>query len=277
MIINKIHRFHIVDNSPWPIVVSTYLLILTLRSVLWINYKNLLFTVILLLTLIISASWWRDIDRERAIQGIHTILTTKNIKWGIILFIVSEALLFMSFFFAFFHRRLNPTNEIGIIWPPQGIESFNPIKTPLLNTIILLSSGVTITWSHHRLIINNNLTKQRMLITILLGIYFTLLQAIEYLEATFSISDSVYGSVFFLATGFHGIHVIIGSTFLLVTLLRIKNNISRAHHFGFEAAAWYWHFVDIVWLLLYLNVYWYKFIILNKLNLQFNNPLKEFI
>jgi len=166
---------------------------------------------------------------------------------------------FFSFFWAFFHRRISPTIEIGAQWPPIGIYPFNPFQVPLLNTIILLSSGVTVTWSHHSIIENNHSQAvYSLILTVALGIYFTLLQAMEYWEARFSISDSVYGSTFFLATGFHGLHVIIGTTFLIVCLARqLIYHFSSGHHFGFEAAAWYWHFVDVVWLFLYIRIYWW--------------------
>jgi cytochrome c oxidase subunit 3 len=165
----------------------------------------------------------------------------------------------VSFFWAFFHSRLAPSIEIGILWPPKNISAFNPFQIPLLNTIILLSSGISVTWAHHSLIENNHRqTKKRLLITIIIGIYFRMLQAYEYWEAPFSFADSVYGSTFFIATGFHGLHVIIGTTFLAVCLYRLSSfQFSFKHHFGFEAAAWYWHFVDVVWLFLFIRIYWW--------------------
>ena len=174
--------------------------------------------------------------------------------------IISEILFFLSFFWAFFHRRLSPSIELGIIWPPIGIISFNPFQIPLLNTVILLTSGITITWAHHSIISRNyTQTTQRLFFTVLLGIYFTILQAYEYIEAPFTIADSIYGSTFFIATGFHGPHVLIGTTFLIVCWLRhINFHFSSAHHFGFEAAAWYWHFIDIIWLFLYITFYWWN-------------------
>jgi cytochrome c oxidase subunit 3 len=203
--------------------------------------------------------WWRDIRREGALQGLHTLIVAKGLRWGIILFITSEILFFFSFFWAFFHRRLAPSIEIGLIWPPTGVTPFNPFQVPLLNTIILLASGVTVTWAHHSMIERNfSQTKQGLAITVILGLYFTSLQALEYWEASFTISDSAYGATFFMATGFHGIHVIIGTTFLFVCLYRLTAfHFSADHHFGFEAAAWYWHFVDVVWLFLYIRIYWW--------------------
>jgi len=209
--------------------------------------------------MMIIFQWWRDITRERTFQGFHTKKVLLGLKWGIILFIISEIFFFISFFWSFFHSSLSPSIELGINWPPINIYSFDPFKIPLLNTIILLSSGISITWAHHRLLINNfKQIYKRLIITILLGIYFSILQLLEYLEAQFSISDSIYGTTFFISTGFHGLHVLIGTSFLLICLIRHQfNNFSNNHHFGFEAAAWYWHFVDVVWLFLYISIYWW--------------------
>lgn len=254
------HPFHLVDARPWPLTGSIGAITLTSGLIIWFHQHNinlfLLGTTITLLTII---QWWRDITREGTYQGKHTIIVTNGLKWGIILFIISEVFFFISFFWGFFHRSLAPTVEIGATWPPQGIQTFNPIEIPLLNTIILLCSGITVTWAHHSLIENkHSQATQGLTFTVLLGIYFTILQGIEYYESRFTIRDSVYGSCFFMATGFHGIHVIIGTTFLLVCLIRhIKFHFSSKHHFGFEAAAWYWHFVDVVWLFLYTTIYWW--------------------
>lgn len=260
MIVKKNHSFHIVDIRPWPILSSFSALTIVLGLTYWFSKQSYyLFLIGILLTRLTSYQWWRDVRREGGYQGLHTLVVIKGLKIGIILFIVSEVFFFLSFFWGFFHNRLSPSLELGLNWPPTGVIAFNPFQIPLLNTIILLSSGVTITWSHHSLIENNiKASKTRLIMTVILGAYFSLLQWVEYIEARFSIADSSYGSTFFLATGFHGLHVIIGSTFLLITLIRLgKNLISSSHHFGFEAAAWYWHFVDVVWLFLYLNLYWW--------------------
>lgn len=184
-----------------------------------------------------------------------------GLKWGIILFITSEVFFFISFFWRYFHSRLAPTIQLGLSWPPAHIIPFSPFKIPLLNTILLITSGLSITWSHHRLINKTfNQTANGLLITIYLGINFSIIQAYEYFIATFTIKSSVYGATFFIATGFHGLHVIIGIIFLLVNYLRIIakfNHLTPNHHLGFEIAAWYWHFVDIVWLFLYLSIYWW--------------------
>lgn len=254
------HPFHLVDSRPWPLTGSIGAITITSGIVIWFHQNNIyLFIIGVIIILITIVQWWRDITREGTFQGHHTIAVSNNLKWGIILFIVSEVFFFISFFWGFFHRRLAPTIEIGINWPPAGIKTFNPIQIPLLNTMVLLCSGLTVTWAHHSLIDNQfRQTTQALFITVILGIYFTILQAYEYIESRFNIRDSVYGSRFFIATGFHGIHVIIGTTFLLVCLIRhIIYHFSSKHHFGFEAAAWYWHFVDVVWLFLYISIYWW--------------------
>lgn len=254
------HPFHLVDYSPWPLTGAIRVFTLVSGLVKWFHqYDITLFCLGVFITLLTIYQWWRDISREGTFQGLHSLTVVNGLKWGIILFIISEIFFFVSFFWRFFHRSLSPAIELGINWPPNGINPFNPFQIPLLNTIILLTSGISVTWAHHRLIENNHSqAKNSLLITIALGIYFTILQAYEYIEARFSIADSVYGSTFFMATGFHGIHVLIGTTFLLICLLRHNNfHFSSSHHFGFEAAAWYWHFVDVVWLFLYISIYWW--------------------
>nr|YP_010178024.1 cytochrome c oxidase subunit III [Conaspidia wangi]QSZ78255.1 cytochrome c oxidase subunit III [Conaspidia wangi] len=256
----KNHPFHLVDYSPWPLLGALSTMILVSGSVKWFHYNNnFLFILGLMIILLIMFQWWRDIIRESTFQGLHTMAVNNGMRWGMILFIVSEIFFFISFFWAFFHSSLSPTIEIGMIWPPKGIIPFNPLHIPLLNTIILVSSGFTITWSHHSLM--NNYKYETMLslfMTVLLGVIFSILQGYEYIEAPFTMADSVYGSTFFMATGFHGIHVLIGTTFLLINFFRlIFNHYSTFHHFGFEAAAWYWHFVDVVWLFLYISIYWW--------------------
>jgi len=254
------YQFHIVNFSPWPLTRSIRTFILIIGLIKWFHQYNANLLILgFLITILNIFQWWRDISRERTFQGFHTLNVINGIKWGIILFIISEILFFISFFWRFFHRTLSPSIELGINWPPNKIHPFNPFQIPLLNSVILLSSGISTTWSHHSLIKNNFYNcLSGLLITIILGIYFSLLQIFEYNEASFSISDSIYGSTFFLATGFHGIHVLIGSSFLFVCLIRhLKFHYSSTHHFGFEAAAWYWHFVDVVWLFLFVSIYWW--------------------
>nr|YP_010472502.1 cytochrome c oxidase subunit III [Nipponoharpalus discrepans]UVG42126.1 cytochrome c oxidase subunit 3 [Nipponoharpalus discrepans] len=254
------HPFHLVDYSPWPLTGALGAMILVSGLVKWFHQFNSNLLIIgILLTLLTMIQWWRDVTREATFQGLHTYVVTMGLRWGMILFIISEIFFFISFFWGFFHSSLSPTIELGNMWPPIGIKPFNPLQIPLLNTLILLTSGVTVTWAHHSLM-ENNYTQalQSLTFTVLLGIYFTILQGFEYIEAPFTIADSVYGSSFFMATGFHGLHVIIGTTFLLICLIRhYLNHFSSIHHFGFEAAAWYWHFVDVVWLFLYISIYWW--------------------
>jgi len=254
------HDFHLVDPSPWPLTASFGGGFITLGLVNYIhNYDLKLISIGLLIRTLTAVQWWRDIHREATFQGHHSKPVQWNIRWGMRLFIVSEVLFFFSFFWSYFHMRLSPGLELGLVWPPTGVVPFNPFRIPLLNTTILLTSGLTITWSHHRILSGDfNKSKISLLLTILLGLYFTLIQVYEYKQSSFTLSDSVYGSCFFVATGFHGLHVVIGSTFLVVTLFRIlTGRFNVEHHFGFEAAAWYWHFVDVVWIFLYIRIYWW--------------------
>nr|WNU00280.1 cytochrome c oxidase subunit 3 [Psylliodes crambicola] len=257
---HKNHPFHLVDISPWPLFGALGALTTMIGLIKWFHlYNNNLLLIGMLITSLIMYQWWRDIVREGTFQGLHTMKVSTGLRWGMILFITSEVLFFVSFFWAFFHSSLAPSIEIGMQWPPKGILTFNPLEIPLLNTLILLTSGLTVTWAHHSIMENNfKQGLQGLMFTVILGIYFSILQGYEYNEATFTISDSVYGSTFFMATGFHGLHVLIGTSFLLICTIRhFLNHFSSTHHFGFEAAAWYWHFVDVVWLFLYISIYWW--------------------
>lgn len=252
--------FHLVEFRPWPITGSFGALLLTSGLAIWFHGYDLSCCIIGLLVILLTIlQWWRDVIREGTYIGFHTSLVARGLRWGIILFIASEVLFFFAFFWAFFHSRLAPAPELGCNWPPTGVSPLNPFAIPLLNTAVLLASGVTVTWAHHSLIEGDRTQSiQALTLTVILGGYFTFLQGVEYIEASFSIADRVYGSTFFVATGFHGLHVIIGSTFLLVCLSRAcAHQFSPGHHFGFEAAAWYWHFVDVVWIFLYICIYWW--------------------
>lgn len=261
---NYYHPFHIVNPSPWPFVGAFGALGLTFGSALYMHgYANggsIAFGGFAIIILVMIV-WWRDVIREATYQGHHTLVVQRGLKWGMLLFILSEVCFFFSFFWAFFHSALGPAVEIGAVWPPQGIEGINPFEVPLLNTALLLSSGASITYSHHSILAGNKAhTLYGLIITILLGIIFTMVQAFEYIEASFTIADSVYGSAFFVATGFHGLHVLIGTLFLIVCLFRLINNhYTKHHHNGFEAAIWYWHFVDFVWLFLFISIYWWGY------------------
>nr|WKU84125.1 cytochrome c oxidase subunit III [Salpingogaster sp. ECU13] len=255
------HPFHLVDYSPWPLTGAIGVMTMVSGMVKWFHqYDISLMMLGTMINILTVYQWWRDVSRESTFQGLHTLSVTTGLRWGMILFILSEVLFFSSFFWAFFHSSLSPAIELGIAWPPLSIIPFNPFQIPLLNTMILLTSGISVTWAHHSLMESNfSQASQGLFFTVLLGIYFTILQAYEYIDAPFTIADAVYGSTFFVATGFHGIHVLIGTTFLLVCLIRhLNNHFSKNHHFGFEAAAWYWHFVDIVWLFLYVSIYWWS-------------------
>lgn len=271
--LNTKHPFHLVNASPWPFYISFTVLNLAL-SLLWFfhYYQNggkLLLNSILL-TLVIMIAWWRDVIVEGTFEGQHTQAVQKGLRIGVALFIVSEVMFFFGFFWAFFHSSLSPAIQIGGIWPPKGITPMSYLGIPFLNTIILLTSGVTVTWFHYLItsVVLNNKVENKLTIkhegifslglTVLLGIIFLGFQAYEYIHATFTISDGVYGSTFYLLTGFHGFHVIVGTLFLLVCLIRyINNHFTENHHIGLEAAIWYWHFVDVVWLFLYISIYWW--------------------
>nr|YP_010338915.1 cytochrome c oxidase subunit 3 [Dixoniella grisea]UNJ18987.1 cytochrome c oxidase subunit 3 [Dixoniella grisea] len=259
--------FHIVDPSPWPFFTSVSVFASTINMVNYFHgYSVGIFMYLSsLLFLLIIFIWWRDVVREGTFGGYHTNEVQNGLRFGMLLFIISEIAFFFAFFWGFFHSSLSPNIEIGNIWPPKGIFVFNPWTVPLLNTLILLLSGCSVTWAHHSMVLGNNQeTIKGLNFTIFLAIFFTFFQYLEYQQAEFRISDSIYGSVFFLATGFHGFHIIIGTIFLSYCLYRLLNfHFTIEHHFGFEAACWYWHFVDIVWLFLYISIYWWGSLKLN--------------
>lgn len=251
--------FLAVQTSFWPFLLCLTMFSLATNFVFWFRFKlsiiNVLFSLIVVTT--IAFLWWKDFMRER-IVGYHTHKLEYRLRIRILFFILSEVCFFVSFFWAFYDASIAPTIDIGISWPPKGITPLSVYSVPLLNTVILLTRGITVTWAHHALINNfYNKTALRLLITVLLGAYFIVMQFVEYNEASFAMADGVYGSTFFMATGFHGIHVTIGALFLLYVLINlVQGKLLYNHHFSFEAAAWYWHFVDVVWLILFLSVYW---------------------
>ena len=256
------HPFHLVSPSPWPINTSFSLFAVTLSAVLafhsFSNGINLLMFALLCLILSMSL-WFRDVISEGTYLGNHTLAVQRGLNMGVALFIISEALFFLAIFWAFFHSALSPTIELGAKWPPMGIDSINPFELPLLNTIILLSSGVTVTYSHHSLIQGNRSGALYGLVyTIILAIIFTAFQGIEYTVSSFTISDGTFSSCFYFGTGFHGLHVIIGTAFLAVGFWRhLAYHLTENHHLGFESGILYWHFVDVVWLFLYISVYYW--------------------
>ena len=254
--------YHLVDPSPWPIVGALGGGITVVGIVLAAHYGNYIVLVLGLLTVLTTMfMWWRDVVRESRTPGMHSPIVQLGLRYGMTLFIASEVMFFVGFFWSYFNFALYPENVSGQAtpsWPPAGITTFDPFHLPFLNTMILLLSGTTITWAHHSLIHNNRRDLLRALgLTILLGMTFTVCQAIEYSDAPFKFSGGgVYPSVFFLATGFHGFHVIVGTCFLIVCWFRARDGqFTPERHFGFEAAAWYWHFVDVVWLFLFVCIY----------------------
>jgi len=256
------HCFHLVDPSPWPFVGSMSALMLTFGTVMYMHGYfggGFLAAFGFLMVLFTMFCWWRDVIREAVYEGQHTKAVQSGIKIGVLLFILSEAMFFVAFFWAFFHSSLNPSLAIGAVWPPAYLATLDPWGVPLLNTVLLLSSGATITWAHHAIVYGSKSESVIALaLTISLAVIFTALQGYEYATAPFTIADGVYGSTFYMTTGFHGFHVIVGTTFIAVCLGRLcYNHFTRQSHVGFEAAAWYWHFVDVVWIFLFIAVYWW--------------------
>lgn len=252
------HPFHLVDPSPWPFVSALSALVLTIGLVLAMHAMDKwVLPIGVIMLLITVAGWWRDVVHEGNTLGIHTEPVQRGLRVGMGLFITSEAMFFVAFFWAYFHAALSPTEVMGNVWPPKNIIPFDPFDLPYLNTLLLLLSGTTVTWAHHSLLANQHKgLLQGLAITVALGLLFTTVQAFEYAHAAFSFKDGIYPSTFFMATGFHGFHVIVGTIFLIVCCIRAyRCEFTPDHHVGFEAAAWYWHFVDVVWLFLFVSIY----------------------
>lgn len=256
------HPFHLVDPSPWPIFMSFSVFNLVIGLVAYMHrFDGSSFQLCLGLVNVLSVLffWWRDVIREATFEGMHTLPVQKNLKFGVALFILSEVMFFVGFFWAYFHSSLSPSIQLGSVWPPVGITPIDPFGVPLLNTFILLTSGVTLTICHHAIVHGYyNLAINSIVATIAYALVFTVEQFFEYLHSSFSINDGIYGSTFFMLTGFHGFHVIIGTIFIVVCAFRLElGHFTNTHHVGFESAAWYWHFVDVVWLGLYVSLYWW--------------------
>jgi len=250
----------LVEFSPWPLTGSIGAFFGVLGAGSWFHgYRPTLLIVGFSLVLLTMLVWWRDVIREGEYMGSHTPRVMTGLRVGMILFILSEVCFFAAFFWAFFPNSLSPAAELGCCWPPVGVVALDTFSVPLLNTVVLLSSGVSVTWAHHSMLSQDKPgVILGLLVTVLLGGYFTYLQINEYIMAQFTVADGIYGSTFFVSTGFHGLHVLIGSLFLLVCLARaFFDGFSRAHHVGLESAAWYWHFVDVVWLFLFSFIYWW--------------------
>jgi cytochrome c oxidase subunit 3 len=265
MAATKNHDYHLVDPDPWPLIGSISALFLFGGAVMWMHdnpYGPFVTIAGLIAVVVTMANWWANTIRE-AHQGYHTPVVQLHLRYGMILFIASEVMFFLAWFWAYFDASLFPSaaEAVGGQWPPKGLHVLDPWGFPLLNTLILLCSGTTVTWAHHSLIHGDREgLKLGLLLTVLLGILFTSIQAYEYAQAPFFFKQSsggnIYGSTFFMATGFHGFHVIVGTIFLTICLVRAwKGDFTPKQHFGFEAAAWYWHFVDVVWLFLFVSIY----------------------
>ncbi len=267
------HPYHMVEPSRWPVLGAIAGFLITFGLVLFMHPSALgrglepFFDTVglwviapgLLMSMMVMMGWWMDVVKEATFQKAHTPEVQIGLRFGMALFICSEVMFFAAFFWAFFDASLFPKEAAGFQWPPIGIETFDPLDVPLLNTLVLLTSGFTVTWAHHDIRENKMAHASLMLgFTVLLGLCFTALQVYEYAEAPFGFTEGIYPTVFFLATGFHGFHVIVGTLFLAVCWYRLnKGHFTADRHFGFEAAAWYWHFVDVVWLFLYTFVYWW--------------------
>ncbi|HEU5481642.1 MAG TPA: cytochrome c oxidase subunit 3 [Sphingomicrobium sp.] len=261
MAATKNHDYHLVEPDPWPIIGASSALALFGGAVMWFHENSYGVPVMIagfVMVIVTMINWWSNTIRE-AHSGYHTPVVQLHLRYGMILFIASEVMFFVAWFWAFYSSALFPSavEAVGAQWPPKGIEVLDPWGFPLLNTLILLCSGTTVTWAHHCLIHGNrDGLKLGLLLTILLGLLFTSIQAYEYAQAPFEFKGNIYGATFFMATGFHGFHVIVGTIFLIVCLLRaLRGDFTPRQHFGFEAAAWYWHFVDVVWLFLFVSIY----------------------
>ena len=259
----KNHDYHILPPDIWPVIGAFSALTMTSGGVLFMHdiaAGKFILPLGFALVLLTMYAWWTNVVRE-AHAGDHTPVVQLHLRYGMILFIASEVMFFFGWFWAFFDFSLFPstlTDVVGGQWPPKAIEAvMDPFDLPLLNTLILLCSGTTVTWAHHSLIHGDrDGLKKGLWATILLGLVFTSIQAYEYANAPFAFGENTYGSAFYMATGFHGFHVIIGTIFLIVCLKRAHNgDFTPRQHFGFEAAAWYWHFVDVVWLFLFVAIY----------------------
>ena len=287
----KNHDYHILTPSPWPLMGAFAALVLASGGIMWmkhVGHAPVAFGAGVMLVLATMYFWWADVIKESK-SGDHTPVVQLHLRYGMVLFIASEVMFFLGWFWAFFDFSLFPApivwadgsatrlaeNTVAVIgqWPPKGVEVINAFKFPLLNTIILLLSGTTVTWAHHALIHNQrggerkglwgligvgefDSVKKGLWLTIVLGLLFSSIQAYEYSDAPFAFKGLNYGASFFMATGFHGFHVLIGTIFLSVNLARVyKGDFTPRQHFGFEAAAWYWHFVDVVWLFLFVSIY----------------------
>ena len=255
----KNHDYHIITPSIWPFLASVGAFVMLFGAVMWFQANGpWMFLIGLALVLYVMFAWWSDVVEESA-AGDHTPVVRIGLRYGFIMFIMSEVMFFAAWFWSFFKHALYPMETFSEgMWPPPSIETFDPWHLPLINTLILLCSGCAVTWAHHALVHENNRKdlKNGLILAVVLGAIFTFFQAYEYTHAAFGFSGNIYGANFFMATGFHGAHVVIGTIFLFVCWLRaLRGDFTPEKHIGFEAAAWYWHFVDVVWLFLFGAIY----------------------
>ena len=276
------HDYHLVNPSPWPAIGALSAFVTAFGLILWMHHivawAPVVFGIGAIGVAYTMIGWWRDVIYEAEVEHDHTRVVQLSHRYGMILFIASEVMFFVAWFWAYFDVALFPADAVHAArdaifgcgagtqmgacsvpgtWPPKGIEAFDPWHLPLLNTLLLLTSGTTVTWAHHALLENDRQgLKYGLILTVVLGALFTCVQAYEYSHALFGFSGNVYGATFFMATGFHGFHVLVGTIFLIVCLIRAyAGQFTPTQHLGFEFAAWYWHFVDVVWLFLFICIY----------------------
>ncbi len=253
------HPFHIVDPSPWPLTTSLAAAATAISAAFFFKGASYIYLVVFFCLLLLNMGlWFKDVIKEATHEKAHTPIVKIGMRYGMLLFIMSEVMFFVAFFWAFFDASLIPSDAIGGVWPPPGIETIPAFDLPFLMTMILLLSGCSVTWAHHSLLEGHkDDVVKGLAITVFLGIVFSGFQVYEYAHAPFGFEDTVFASTFYLATGFHGFHVLVGTIFLAVCWYRAhKGHFTADDHFGFEAAAWYWHFVDVVWLFLFVAIYW---------------------
>jgi cytochrome c oxidase subunit 3 len=250
--------YHLVNPSPWPLLGALSGGLLAFGALRVMHGNQYLFLYLGFAAVLgVMFGWWRDVIKEAVVEKAHTPIVKVGLRYGMSLFIASEVMFFAAFFWAFFASSMFPSLAIEGVWPPKNIHPIDPWHFPLLMTMILLLSGCTVTWAHHAILEGHKKEASQALgITVGLGLIFTFIQGYEYAHAPFGFRDGIFTSTFFMATGFHGFHVIVGTIFLAVCWWRLnKDQFTPTSHFGFEAAAWYWHFVDVVWLFLFLMVY----------------------
>ena len=261
-VLSQFHPHHLTAPSPWPILTASSVLAMLTGAVLYFNsfeYGGFLVILGMITTSVAWFLWLRDVTTEGTHLGLHTRVVQHSLSLGIGLFILTEACFFGSIFWAYGWSSMSPTVELGAQWPPVGVTPLSPITVPLLNTILLVSSGATVTYAHHALFRGDRTAALiGTFLTVILAIVFTYLQFFEYSTAGFNMSDGAFGTCFYFSTGGHGAHVIIGTIFIAVGLIRLTlYHFTTAHHMGYEGSILYWHFVDAVWLFLYAVIYWW--------------------